>query len=162
MPFNGSPPTKRMITNYKNAPRNAKNAVIKFSYKPHGTKTPQSPPSTRSLPCCRGPQHNWVDCEWKSPLPNYLTMLWGRVERQMWANLSASVNYAGRSGWKIRRDRLTDSATDRNGHRSSMRGGWSTCRSVKPRTSFTFPEGLLRNKTNPPPSPHILTFASFN
>lgn len=97
--YDCSPPTKLIITDYKNVPKHAKNAAIKFSYKPHDTKTPQSPLKVYSQTCCRRPQHNWVDAEWKSPLSNYLTMLWGRVERHMWANLSTSMKYAGRSGW---------------------------------------------------------------
>lgn len=107
------PPTKLIITDYKNVSKYDKNAAIKCSYKPHGTKTPQSPLKVNSQTCCRRPQHNWVDAEWKSPLSNYLTVLWGRVERHVWANLSTSMKYVGRSGWQIRGERLTDSVTDR-------------------------------------------------
>lgn len=55
---NCSPPTKLIITDYKNVPKYVKNAAIKFSYKPHCTKTPQSPLKVYSQTCCRRPQHN--------------------------------------------------------------------------------------------------------
>lgn len=107
--LNWSPPTKLIITNYKNAPSYAKNAAIKFSYKPQRYKDSPVPLlKVYSQTCCHRPQHNWVDAEWKSPLSNYLTMRGGRVERHVWANLSTSVKYAGRSGWQIRGERLTD------------------------------------------------------
>ena len=55
---NCSAPTNLIITDYKNVPKYAKNAAIKFSYKPHGTKTPQSPLKVYSQTCCHRPQHN--------------------------------------------------------------------------------------------------------
>lgn len=56
--YDCSPPTKLIITAYKNSPEYAKNVAIKLSYKPHGTKTPQSPLKVYDQTCCRRPRHN--------------------------------------------------------------------------------------------------------
>ena len=57
--YDCSPPTKMIITHYKNVPKYAKKyAAIKFSYKPHDTKTPQSPLKIFSEICRHKPQHN--------------------------------------------------------------------------------------------------------
>lgn len=101
-----------------------------------------------SQTCCRKPQHNWVYAELKSPLSNYLTTLWWRVERYMRANLSPSMKYAGRSGWEIR--------GGKDSHwRDIMWGSYSTCGLLNPWRSFTFPVGLTIS------FPHCFSLTSF-
>lgn len=108
------------VSRFYDAPRLRKNSssqITKMSpnmretllsnFHTNNYKDSQSPPVVYSLTRCRRPQRKWVDAEWKSPLSNYLTMLWGRVERRMWANLSTSMKYAGRSGRAIRAERRT-------------------------------------------------------
>lgn len=109
-----------------------KNAAIKCSYKPHGTKTPQSPLKVYSQTCCRRPQHNWVDAEWKSPLSNYLTMLWGRVERHV--SQPVNFNEICWKKWPIDKEKLTDC------HWQTELLEAGTCGLVKSCSCLTFPE----------------------
>lgn len=98
-----SSPTKR--TNYEKkkicSQICSKSTAIKCFIQTHDAKTPQSDFQSR----CRRPRHNWADAEWGSSLFNYCNHVprerereRRRVERRMWANLSASDETLEQSG----------------------------------------------------------------
>lgn len=81
--------TKLIITRYKNVPNYAKKCGYKIFIQTQWYKDSPVPSSILR----RKPQHNSVDAEWKSPLSNYLTELWGPVPLSWETYVSQPVNF---------------------------------------------------------------------